>query len=93
MAKFDFNRTTGGTLELVRDASGNYSVNKVGFTKLPALNLPDLTQAAYPTPPGSGTTPDPTPDPTPTPTPTPSPTPIPTPTLPPKPTPTPTPTP
>ena len=64
MAKFDFNRTTGGTLDLVRDPNtGAYSLNKVNFTKLPSLNLPDLTQAAYPTPPGSGTTPDPTPDP------------------------------
>jgi len=64
MAKFDFNRTTGGTLDLVRDPNtGAYSLNKVNFTKLPSLNLPDLTQAAYPTPPDSGTTPDPTPDP------------------------------
>ena len=60
MAKFDFNRTTGGTLELVRDANGNYSVNKVGFTRLPALNLPDLTGSTTITPPDD-TTPDPTP--------------------------------
>ena len=59
MAKFDFNRTTGGTLELVRDANGNYSVNKVGFTRLPALNLPDLTGST--TTPPDDTTPDPTP--------------------------------
>ena len=62
MAKFDFNRTTGGTLELVRDASGNYSVNKVGFTRLPALNLPDLTGSTTITPPDSTTPPDPIPD-------------------------------
>jgi len=61
MAKFDFNRTTGGTLELVRDADGNYSVNKVGFTKLPALKLPDLTGSTV-TPPDTTTPPDPTPD-------------------------------
>ena len=60
MAKFDFNRTTGGTLELVRDANGNYSVNKVDFTRLPALNLPDLTGSTTITPPDD-TTPDPTP--------------------------------
>ena len=60
MAKFDFNRTTGGTLELVRDANGNYSVNKVGFTKLPALKLPDLSA----TPPKTigPVPPDPTPE-------------------------------
>ena len=62
MAKFDFNRTTGGTLELVRDANGNYSVNKVGFTRLPALNLPDLTGSTTITPPDATTPPDPTPD-------------------------------
>ena len=61
MAKFDFNRITGGTLELVRDADGNYSVNKVGFTRLPALNLPDLTDSTV-TPPDATTPPDPTPD-------------------------------
>ena len=60
MAKFDFNRITGGTLELVRDANGNYSVNKVGFTKLPALKLPDLSA----TPPKTigPVPPDPTPE-------------------------------
>ena len=62
MAKFDFNRTTGGTLELVRDANGNYSVNKVGFTRLPALNLPDLTGSTTITPPDATTPPDPTPE-------------------------------
>ena len=62
MAKFDFNRTTGGTLELVRDASGNYSVNKVGFTRLPVLNLPDLTGSTTITPPDAITPPDPIPD-------------------------------
>ena len=62
MAKFDFNRTTGGTLELVRDANGNYSVNKVDFTRLPALNLPDLTGSTTITPPDATTPPDPTPD-------------------------------
>ena len=62
MAKFDFNRTTGGTLELVRDANGNYSVNKVGFTRLPALNLPDLTGSTTITPPDATTPPDPIPD-------------------------------
>ena len=62
MAKFDFNRTTGGTLELVRDASGNYSVNKVGFTRLPSLNLPDLTGSAVTPPKTIGPVPlDPTP--------------------------------
>ena len=62
MAKFDFNRTTGGTLELVRDANGNYSVNKVDFTRLPALNLPDLTGSTTITPPDATTPPDPIPD-------------------------------
>ena len=62
MAKFDFNRTTGGTLELVRDANGNYSINKVGFTRLPSLNLPDLTGSTTITPPDATTPPDPTPD-------------------------------
>ena len=62
MAKFDFNRTTGGTLELVRDANGNYSVNKVGFTKLPALKLPDLSASTVTPPKTIGPVPlDPTP--------------------------------
>ena len=62
MAKFDFNRTTGGTLELVRDANGNYSVNKVGFTRLPALKLPDLSASTVTPPETIGPVP---PDPTP----------------------------
>lgn len=41
--KFDPYRTTGGTIELVRDPStGAYSTNTVGFAKLPVLNLPEL---------------------------------------------------
>ena len=41
---FDPNRVGPGTFQLVRDAStGNYSLQEVGFTKLPSLTLPDLT--------------------------------------------------
>ena len=41
--KFDPYRTTGGTIELVRDPStGAYSTKTVGFAKLPVLNLPEL---------------------------------------------------
>jgi len=47
MAKtFNPFRTTGGTIELVRDANGNYTTKEVGFDKLSSLSLPDLgTQA------------------------------------------------
>ena len=41
---FDPNRVGPGTFQLVRDAStGTYSIQEVGFTKLPSLTLPDLT--------------------------------------------------
>ena len=41
--KFDPYRTTGGTIELVRDSkTGAYSTKTVGFAKLPVLNLPEL---------------------------------------------------
>ena len=41
--KFDPYRTTGGTIELVRDPNtGAYSTKTVGFAKLPVLNLPEL---------------------------------------------------
>jgi len=47
MAKtFNPFRTTGGTIELIRDANGNYTTKEVGFDKLSSLSLPDLgTQA------------------------------------------------
>ena len=55
---FDPNRVGPGTFQLVRDAStGTYSIQEVGFTKLPSLTLPDLTPTTT-TP-----TPTPTPDP------------------------------
>ena len=55
---FDPNRVGPGTFKLVRDAStGTYSIQEVGFTKLPSLTLPDLTPTTT-TP-----TPTPTPDP------------------------------
>ena len=45
--KFDPYRTTGGTIELVRDPkTGAYSTKTVGFAKLPVLNLPTLGTAA-----------------------------------------------
>ena len=45
--KFDPYRTTGGTLELVRDPNtGEYSTKTVGFAKLPVLNLPELGTTA-----------------------------------------------
>ena len=57
---FDPNRVGPGTFKLVRDAStGTYSIQEVGFTKLPSLTLPDLTPTT--------TTPTPTPTPTPDP--------------------------
>ena len=34
MATFNPNRKTGGTIELVRDADGNYSTQEVGFNEL-----------------------------------------------------------
>ena len=41
---FDPNRVGPGTFKLVRDAStGTYSIQEVGFTKLPSLTLPDLS--------------------------------------------------
>ena len=41
---FDPNRVGPGTFQLVRDAStGTYSIQEVGFTKLPSLTLPDLS--------------------------------------------------
>ena len=45
--KFDPYRTTGGTIELVRDPkTGAYSTKTVGFAKLPVLNLPTLGTTA-----------------------------------------------
>jgi len=45
--KFDPYRTTGGTLELVRDPNtGEYSTRTVGFNKLPVINLPELGTTA-----------------------------------------------
>ena len=41
--KFDPYRTTGGTIELVRDSkTGAYSTKTVGFADLPVFNLPKL---------------------------------------------------
>ena len=48
---FDPNRVGPGTFQLVRDAStGTYSIQEVGFTKLPSLTLPDLTPTTTTTP-------------------------------------------
>ena len=43
---FDANRTVGGSFQLVRDASGNYSIKEVGFSQLGSLPLPDLADSA-----------------------------------------------
>ena len=46
---FDPNRTVGGSFQLVRDASGNYSIKEVGFEQLGSLPLPDLADSAVTT--------------------------------------------
>jgi len=67
---FDANRVGGGTFQIKQDPlTGDYSVEEVGFVKLPELKLPEIDQAAYtvpdltpndptgedPTEPGTGT--------------------------------------
>ena len=53
---FDANRVGGGTFQIKQDPlTGDYSVEEVGFVKLPELKLPEIDQAAY-------TVPDLTPD-------------------------------
>lgn len=42
MATFNPNRKTGGTIQLIRDADGNYSTQEVGFNELTSLSLPDF---------------------------------------------------
>ena len=42
MAIFNPNRKTAGTIELIRDADGNYSTQEVGFNELTSLSLPDI---------------------------------------------------
>ena len=39
-------RKTGGTIELVRDAQGNYTTKEVGFDTVSSLSLPDLGTVA-----------------------------------------------
>jgi hypothetical protein len=46
---FNPNRTVGGSFQLVRDASGNYSIKEVGFEQLGSLPLPDLADSAVTT--------------------------------------------
>jgi hypothetical protein len=46
MAIFNPNRKTGGTIELVRDADGNYSTKEVGFNTLASLSIPDFKTTA-----------------------------------------------
>ena len=46
MAIFNPNRKTGGTIELVRDANGNYSTKEVGFNTLASLSIPDFKTTA-----------------------------------------------
>ena len=42
---FDPNRVGGGTIELVRDANGNYSTKKLDL-KINSLSLPDIYNSA-----------------------------------------------
>ena len=42
MAIFNPNRKQGGTIELVRDAQGNYTTREVGFNTLASLSIPDF---------------------------------------------------
>jgi len=46
MAIFNPNRKEGGTIELVRDANGNYSTKEVGFNTLASLSIPDFKTTA-----------------------------------------------
>ena len=46
MAKVDIDRTIPGTLELIRDADGNYRTNSVGLKKITSLSLPDFSTSA-----------------------------------------------
>ena len=39
-------RKTGGTIEVVRDAQGNYTTKEVGFDTVSSLSLPDLGTVA-----------------------------------------------
>ena len=46
MAKFDPNRVLPGTIELVRDANGNYTTKVVGLESINSLSLPDISTTA-----------------------------------------------
>ena len=46
MAKFDPNRVRPGTIELVRDSSGNYTTKVVGLETINSLSLPDISTTA-----------------------------------------------
>ena len=49
MAIFNPNRKQGGTIELVRDAQGNYTTREVGFNTLASLSIPDFKTTTTPT--------------------------------------------
>jgi len=49
MAIFNPNRKQGGTIELVRDAQGNYTTKEVGFNTLSSLSIPDFKTTITPT--------------------------------------------
>ena len=49
MAIFNPNRKQGGTIELVRDAQGNYTTREVGFNTLASLSIPDFKTTITPT--------------------------------------------
>ena len=49
MAIFNPNRKQGGTIELVRDAQGNYTTQEVGFNTLASLSIPDFKTTTTPT--------------------------------------------
>ena len=46
MAKFDPNRVKPGTIELIRDSSGNYTTKVVGLESINSLSLPDISTTA-----------------------------------------------
>ena len=46
MAKFDPNRVLPGTIELVRDANGNYTSKVVGLQTINSLSLPEISDTA-----------------------------------------------
>jgi len=46
MAKFDPNRVRPGTIELIRDSSGNYTTKVVGLETINSLSLPDISTTA-----------------------------------------------